>query len=55
MAAAATAGIARVVHLSSDSVLQDGQALRNVSENIPCPSAPPVPIPQASQRLRGSR
>ncbi len=37
MAAAATAGIARVVHLSSDSVLQDGQALRNVSENHPLP------------------
>jgi len=37
MVAAATAGIARLVHLSSDSALQGGQALRNVSENHPLP------------------
>ncbi len=37
MRAAATAGIARVVHLSSDSALQGGHALQNVSENHPLP------------------
>ncbi len=37
IAAASTAGIQRLVHISSDSVLQDGQPLCNVNERRPIP------------------
>lgn len=38
IAAASTAGIQRLVHISSDSVLQDGHHLRNVNERSPVPT-----------------
>lgn len=38
--AARAAGIASAVHLSSDSVLQDGGPLRNVDETYPIPHKP---------------
>lgn len=37
VAAASAAGIKRLVHISSDSVLQDGHPLRNVREDHPVP------------------
>ncbi len=37
VAAASAAGIKRLVHISSDSVLQDGHPLRNVHEDHPVP------------------
>lgn len=37
VAAASAAGIKRLVHISSDSVLQDGHPLRNVRESHPVP------------------
>ena len=37
VAAASAAGIKRLVHVSSDSVLQDGHPLRNVHESHPVP------------------
>ncbi|GHG23491.1 NAD-dependent epimerase/dehydratase family protein [Paracoccus aerius] len=39
-AAAARAGITTAVHISSDSVLQDGRPLRNVAETHPLPRRP---------------
>ena len=39
-AAAAQAGIMTAVHISSDSVLQDGRPLRNVAETHPLPRRP---------------
>jgi nucleoside-diphosphate-sugar epimerase len=38
IAAASTAGVQRLVHISSDSVLQDGQPLRNVNESRSVPA-----------------
>lgn len=38
IAAASAAGIQRLVHVSSDSVLQDGRPLRNVNERHPIPA-----------------
>ncbi|WP_158259946.1 response regulator [Phyllobacterium phragmitis] len=40
IAAASDAGIRRLVHISSDSVLQDGRPLRNVDEYHPVPGRP---------------
>lgn len=40
MAAAQKAGIASVVHISTDSVLQSGQPLRQVDETTPYPKRP---------------
>ncbi|SNY93127.1 Nucleoside-diphosphate-sugar epimerase [Cohaesibacter sp. ES.047] len=40
IAAASDAGIRRLVHISSDSVLQDGHPLRNVDEHHPLPRRP---------------
>ncbi|WP_176084445.1 NAD-dependent epimerase/dehydratase family protein [Martelella sp. HB161492] len=40
MAAAREAGVLSVVHVSSDSVLQDGNPLRGVTETMPYPARP---------------
>lgn len=38
--AARAAGLAKAVHISTDSVLQDGRPLRDVDESAPYPSRP---------------
>lgn len=52
--AANAAGVEKAIHISTDSVLQDGRPLRNVDETAPYPDRPAGHIQPGRLRRRGS-